>query len=42
MWLKGQGAEPVERSSIRSFLEAERMANGDYGVICGQPRPATP
>ena len=35
MWLKGQGAEPVEPSTIRSFLEAERLANGDYGAICG-------
>lgn len=42
MWLKGQGAEPVPSSSIRSFLEAERLANGDYGEICGKQKPTTP
>lgn len=42
MWLKGQGAEPVDKSTIRSFLEAERIANGDFGAICGQRPGATP
>lgn len=35
MWIQGQGAEPVEAGTIRSFLEAERMARGQYGAICG-------
>ena len=35
MWMHGQGDEPVEKSSIHSFLEAERLAAGDYGDICG-------
>jgi hypothetical protein len=36
MWTQGHGAEPVDPSTIRSFLEAERAARGDYGAICGQ------
>ncbi len=35
MWVQGKGAEPVPASSIRSFLEAQRAARGDYGDICG-------
>ncbi len=42
MWMKGHGAEPVDKSTIRSFLEAEREANGEYGAICGQRPAPTP
>ncbi len=37
MWARGFGDEPVPASTIRSFLEAERQANGE---ICGK-RPVT-
>jgi hypothetical protein len=39
MWTQGKGAEPVDPASIRSFLEAQRLARGDYGQICGGPPP---
>ncbi len=37
MWARGKGAEDVDASTIRSFLEAERRATGAYGDICGEP-----
>lgn len=40
MWARGKGDEPVEPSTIRSFLEAERLATGAYGDICGVRKPA--
>ncbi len=38
MWMRGQGAEPVDPKTIHSFLEAERAMRGDYGEICGKAR----